>query len=65
MFFFTYLLVGCNTSTSQIKVGNEKKPNIVLIFADDLGWVDVSTGNTNENNSSKIYETPVIDKLAS
>lgn len=46
-------------------MGNEKKPNIVLIFADDLGWVDVSTGNTNENNSSKIYETPVIDKLAS
>ncbi|WP_159951668.1 sulfatase-like hydrolase/transferase [Polaribacter septentrionalilitoris] len=41
------------------------KPNIVLVFADDLGWTDISTGNTNKNNGSKIYKTPVIDKLAS
>ncbi len=42
-----------------------KKPNIVLLFADDLGWVDVSTGNTNGGRGSKRYETPVIDQLAS
>ena len=34
------------------------KPNIVLIFADDLGWKD--TGYTH----SDYYETPNIDKLA-
>ena len=34
------------------------KPNIVLIFADDLGWKD--TGY----NGSDYYETPNIDKLA-
>jgi arylsulfatase A-like enzyme len=33
-------------------------------FADDLGWTDVSTGNTNCKNGSKIYETPEIDRLA-
>ncbi|TBN02968.1 DUF4976 domain-containing protein [Hyunsoonleella flava] len=50
---------------SQSNEEKKSKPNIVLIFADDLGWTDVSTGNTNNGNGSKIYETPVIDKLAS
>ena len=49
---------------SQTKKEEKSKPNIVLIFADDLGWTDVSTGNTNKGNGSKIYETPVIDKIA-
>jgi len=57
-------LFNCNSSKLQKKERNHKKPNIVFIFADDLGWVDVSTGNTNKNNGSTIYETPVIDKLA-
>ena len=35
-------------------------PNIVIIYADDLGWVDVGY-----NKYSKFYETPYIDKLAS
>ena len=34
------------------------RPNIVLIFADDLGWKDVGY------NGSKWCETPNIDKLA-
>lgn len=49
---------------AQTKNEKSAKPNIVLLFADDLGWTDVSTGNTNKGNGSKIYETPVIDKLA-
>jgi len=35
-----------------------KKPNIVLILVDDLGWIDTGC------YGSKYYETPNIDKLA-
>lgn len=36
----------------------EERPNIVLIFADDLGWKDVGY------QGSDFYETPHIDQLA-
>jgi len=36
----------------------EQRPNIVLIYADDLGWKDVGY------QGSDFYETPHLDKLA-
>ena len=65
LIFSIHFLLNCSVSKSEKKQGNKKKPNIVFIFADDLGWTGISTGNTNKNNGSKIYETPIIDKLAS
>ncbi len=38
--------------------GSPRKPNIVLIFADDLGWKDVGY------QGSDFMETPNIDRLA-
>ena len=36
-----------------------KKPNILIIYVDDLGYHDLSS------TGSKLYDTPVIDRLAS
>lgn len=59
------LILGCLFQFSgNCQTKQKSKPNIVLIFADDLGWTDVSTGNTNCKNGSKIYQTPEIDRLA-
>ena len=60
----TLFFWSCGSSKSDKKKDHQKRPNIVFIFADDLGWTDISTGNTNGNRESAIYETPVIDKLA-
>ncbi len=54
-----FMAVGCKTDhkESAPKV-NSKKPNIVLIIADDQGWGDLSSnGNTN-------LSTPHIDAIA-
>ncbi|WPR75018.1 sulfatase [Algoriphagus sp. NG3] len=52
----TLLFLACNSvGYSQTK---DKKPNIILIFIDDMGWADLSSfGNTDA-------QTPNIDKIA-
>ncbi|MFR9500491.1 MAG: sulfatase [Rikenellaceae bacterium] len=44
-------LVGCSEPAEQ------KQPNIVLLFVDDMGWADMGY-------RTDIYQTPNIDKLA-
>ena len=47
-----FLAVTCQVLIAQ----NTKKPNIIFILADDLGWSDVG-------GRSDFYETPRIDKF--
>ena len=55
------LLLLCLPGTAAEPVA---RPNIVMLFADDLGWADLSTGRTSYGNGSKLYQTPHIDRLA-
>lgn len=52
---FIGLLISCNTKEKKEIVTT---PNIIIIYADDLGWADVGY------NNNQYYETPSIDKLA-
>lgn len=42
----------------------EPRPNILFLFADDLGWVDTSVESLSLNHSSKFHETPQLERLA-
>ncbi|MFO1063630.1 MAG: sulfatase [Pirellulales bacterium] len=48
----------CAITFSLCAVAADKRPNIVYILADDLGWTDLGI------QGSKYYETPNIDRLA-
>ena len=47
------------TVAGPLSAEEAKRPNIVFIMADDLGWTDLAC------YGSKYYETPNIDRLAS
>lgn len=57
-------LVTLLASTLQTEVSaadgaaDRERPNVVLLYADDLGWTDLSC------QGSEYYETPHIDRLA-
>src|SRR5437588_9899779 len=54
--FFVVALTSIHPLAAQEKPA--RRPNIVFILADDLGWTDLGC------QGSKYYETPHIDRLA-
>lgn len=56
LFFFASLLSGCGDKNGSEKA--KTKPNIIIIYADDLGYGDVGA------YGAKNLKTPNIDKLA-
>ena len=51
---------GCAHSQGNLPSNKTtKRPNIVFILIDDMGWMDIGV------NGSRFYETPNVDKLAS
>lgn len=52
------LLMGISQATLFAQTPSPKKPNIVFILADDMGWMDWTI------NGSKYYDTPNLERLA-
>jgi arylsulfatase A-like enzyme/acetyl esterase/lipase len=54
-----YLIASLNgTTNSSLTKGSPKRPNVLIILADDLGWGDIGY-----NNPDNVY-TPNLDKLS-
>ena len=50
----------CLTLCSMTLAKAQKKPNILVIFGDDIGWFNVSAYNMGMMG----YRTPNIDRIA-
>lgn len=55
---FALLLMACHQKESNQKKETARKPNVLFILADDLGYYDLSC------TGSQFYETPNIDRIA-
>lgn len=62
------LLIGLAVAGAAFAVNAEpNKPNVIVILADDLGWMDIVSNAARVRNVKPeecYYETPHIDKLA-
>jgi len=56
---FILLALACLALPQTVSAAATRRPNIVFILADDLGYMDIGA-----NNPQTFYETPNIDRLA-
>ncbi|MDZ8118778.1 sulfatase [Pontiella agarivorans] len=52
------VVIGCAVLSGSLQAEAASQPNIIMIFADDLGWKDLGC------TGSAYYETPNLDALA-
>jgi arylsulfatase A-like enzyme len=57
LFLFAHVFAS-SYRTVLAQSAEAKKPNIIFVLADDLGWMDITV------NGSKYYDTPNMERLA-
>jgi len=62
--FFYYLFLICWGGSSSSLEGAGKKPNILLLFADDLGRYASSYAEANQASPNDVISTPAFDWVA-
>jgi arylsulfatase A-like enzyme len=62
--FLTTQSLAAATAAPPTTQAAVRRPNILLLLADDLGWTDVATGATNLGHGNTYAQTPAIDHLA-
>ncbi|MEM8865618.1 MAG: sulfatase-like hydrolase/transferase [Planctomycetota bacterium] len=63
MCWLVVVLLSCLASLSSRAVAADK-PNVLVFFADDLGWADWEHDATVNPNGSPVYQTPNMLRLA-
>ena len=58
--------VGLIANADELKIAesNQPVPNIVFVFADDLGWGDLGVFYQNHSKHSQVHKTPRLDEMA-
>ena len=52
-------MLGVGMLVPALTVAQEKQPNIILLFADDLGWNDISSPIATLEHGSKNHQTQI------
>lgn len=58
------LVVVLLTGAPPAVVAAQKKPNVIFILADDLGWGDLGVLHQNESRHPRKHKTPHLDQMA-